>query len=43
MKQLTPIRKKQYQKFVKDKADTQMPSSLNEPVTTNMLPFQAKS
>ena len=39
MKQLAPISNKQYEKFVKDMADTQMPSSLNEPRTTNMLPL----
>ena len=33
MKQLAPIGKKQYEKFVKDTADTQTPSSLHEPVT----------
>ena len=39
MKQLALICKKQYEKFVKDMADTQMPSSLNEPVTKHMLPL----
>ena len=39
MKQLSPISKKQYEKFAKDMADTQMPSSLNEPVTSNIPPF----
>ena len=33
------IGQKQYEKFVKDMTDIQMPSSLNEPVTKNMLPI----
>ena len=39
MKQLAPIGLKQYEKFAKDMADTQTPSSLNEQLTKNMLPF----
>ena len=39
MKQLAPIGLKQYEKFAKDTADTQTPSSLNEQLTKNMLPF----
>ena len=38
MKQLAPISQKQYEKFVKDMADTQMPSMLNE-LTKDMLPL----
>ena len=38
MKQLAPIGHKQYEKFVKDMADTQTPSLLNEPMKKNMLP-----
>ena len=36
MKQLAPVGQKQYEKFVKDIADTQMPSSLTESVKKNM-------
>ena len=39
MQQLSPIGQKQNEKFVKDMADTQTPSSLNEPVKNNMLPL----
>ena len=37
MKQLAPIGQKQYEMFVKDMTDTQTLSSLNAPVTKNML------
>ena len=37
MKQLAPVGQKQYEKFVKDIADTQTPSSLTESVKKNML------
>ena len=44
MKQLAPIGQMQYEKFVKDMADTQTPSSLNEPVKKQYTsPFQVKS
>ena len=39
MKQLAPISQKQYEKFVKDMADYHAPSSLNEPMTKDMLPL----
>ena len=34
-----PVGQKQYEKIVKDVADTQTPSSLNESVKKNMLPL----
>ena len=37
MKQLAPICQNQYEMFVKDMVDSQMSSSLNEPVTKYML------
>ena len=39
MKQLAPIGQKQYEKNIKDMADTQTPLSLNEPVKMSMLPL----
>ena len=39
MKQLSPIGQTQYEKFVKDMADTQTHSSLNELVKKNKVPL----